>query len=162
MLVLKLWLLNKSSRLKYEKNSESVTVMFYAVFFKSTMFYGTFNSMNNFICQNKALQIANKIAPKWKIVLKQGEKFDYPVDPVKSVKTGRLPLASGDLTGLLSFLSFLKMEQYYKRLFRVGKKTWKLKTVPTIKLPIKSHQQNRKQKKGTHKYCSSCCSTITT
>ena len=76
--------------------------------------------------------------------MKQGEKVDYPVDPVKSVKTGRLPLASGDLTGLLSFLSFLKMEQYYKRLFRVGKKTWKLKTVPTIKLPIKSHQQNRK------------------
>ena len=39
------------------------------------------------------------------------------------------------------------MVQYYKRLFRVGKKTWKLKTVPTINLPINSHQKNEKQKR---------------
>ena len=44
-----------------------------------------------------------------------GEKFDYPVDPMKSVKTGRLLVALGELTGLLSFLPFLKMEQYYKK-----------------------------------------------
>ena len=42
-----------------------------------------------------------------KVVLKQGEKIDYSVGPMKSVKTGRLP---GELTGLLSFLLFLKME----------------------------------------------------
>ena len=43
------------------------------------------------------------------------EKFDYPVEPVKSVKTGRLPVAPGDLAGPLSFLHFLKIEQYYKK-----------------------------------------------
>ena len=50
-----------------------------------------------------------------KVVLKQGEKIDYSVGPMKSVKTGRLQVAPGDLTGLLSFLLFLKMEQYYKK-----------------------------------------------
>ena len=43
------------------------------------------------------------------------EKFYYPVDPVKSVKTGRLPVAPVEFTGLLSFLPFLKMEQYNKK-----------------------------------------------
>ena len=38
MLTLKLWLLNKSSQLKYEKNSQSVTIMFDSVFFKSAIF----------------------------------------------------------------------------------------------------------------------------
>ena len=86
--------------------------MFGSVFFKSTMFYGTFSSMNNFICQNKTLRIANEIVPKLKIVLKQGEKFHHPVELVKSAKTGRLPVAPGELTGLLSFLPLLKMKQY--------------------------------------------------
>ena len=49
VLVLKLWLLNKSPRLKYEKNSQSITVMFYSVLFRSTMFCGSFSNMNNFI-----------------------------------------------------------------------------------------------------------------
>ena len=44
-----------------------------------------------------------------------GEKFDYPLDPVKSVKIERLPVAPGELTDLLSFLPFLKMKQYYKK-----------------------------------------------
>ena len=79
--------------------------MFDSVFFKSTMFCGTFSSMNNYIWK----------IPKWKIVLVQGEKIDYQVDPVKSVKTGRLTVAPGKLTGLLSFLPFLQMEQYYKK-----------------------------------------------
>ena len=59
--------------------------------------------------------IITYVVPKWKIVLKQGEKFDYQVDPVKSVKTERLTVAPGELTGLLSFLLFLKMEQYHKK-----------------------------------------------
>ena len=46
--------------------------------------------------------------------MKQGEKIDYPVDPAKSV-VRRLPVAPGELPGLLSFLPFLKMEQYYKK-----------------------------------------------
>ena len=71
--------------------------------------------MNNFICQDKTLKIANEIVPKWKIVLEHEEKFDYPVDPVKSVKIGRLAVAPEELTSLLSFLSFLKMKRYYKK-----------------------------------------------
>ena len=94
-----------------KKNSQSVTLMFDSVFFKSAMFYSTFSSMNNFICQNKTLQIANEIVPKWKIVLKQGEKLDQPVELVKSVKTGRLPVAHRPM----SFLPFQKMKQYYKK-----------------------------------------------
>ena len=47
--------------------------------------------------------------------MKQREKFDYPVGPVKSVKTGKLSVALGELTGLLGFLPILKMEQYYKK-----------------------------------------------
>ena len=43
-----------------------------------------------------------------------GQKFNYLVDPVKSVKTGRLQVAPGELKGLLTFLPFLKIEQYYK------------------------------------------------
>ena len=74
-----------------------------------------------------------------------GENVDYPVDPVEWVKTGRPSVAPGESTGLLSFLSFLKMEQYYKN--AVYWKIWKLKTVPTINLPIKSHKQNEKQKR---------------
>ena len=66
---------------------------------------------------------------------------------MKSVKTGTLPVAPGELTDLLSFLPFPKLNSIAKRLFRLGKKTWKLKTVPTINLPIKSHQQNEKQKR---------------
>ena len=37
------------------------------------------------------------------------------VDPAKSIKASRLPVAPGELTGLLSFLPLLKMEQYYKK-----------------------------------------------
>ena len=47
-----------------EKTPKSVTVMFHSEFFKSTTFYGTFSSMNNFILQNKTLYIANEIVPK--------------------------------------------------------------------------------------------------
>ena len=74
-----------------------------------------------------------------------GEKIDYPLDPVKFIKTGRFKVAPRELTGLLSFLPFLTMEEYYKKdvsllNFRAGKNTLKLKAAPTINLPVKSHQ----------------------
>ena len=62
---------------------------------------------------------------------------------MKFIKTGKFQVALGELTGLLSFLPFLTMEKYYKKAvsslnFRAGKKTLKLKSGPTINLPIKS------------------------
>ena len=42
-------------------------------------------------------------------------RIKNPVDPAKSIKASRLPVAPGELTGLLSFLPLLKMEQYYKK-----------------------------------------------
>ena len=53
----------------------------------------------------------NALDSKWnssqmKVFLKQGEKIDYSVGPVKSVKSGWLLVAPGELTGLLSFSSF--------------------------------------------------------
>ena len=54
-------------------------------------------------------------------------------------------MALRELTGLLSFLTFLTIEKYYQKAvsllnFRPGKKTLKLKAAPAIYLPIKSHQ----------------------
>ena len=76
---------------------------------------------------------------------------------MKFVKTERFQMTSRELTGLLSFLPFLTMEKYYKKAvsllhLRARKKTLNLKTVHTIKLPIKSHPVKRKRKVA-HKYC---------
>ena len=54
-------------------------------------------------------------------------------------------MAPRELAGLLSFLPFLTMEKHNKKTvslldFSAGKKTLKLKAVPTINLPRKSHQ----------------------
>ena len=73
------------------------------------------------------------------------EKIDYLLEPVKFINTGRFRVVLRELAGLLSSLPFLTMAKYYKKVisllnFRAGKKTLKLKSVPTINLPIKSHR----------------------
>ena len=63
----------------------------------------------------------NALDSKWNIVLKYavsntGRKFelDFPIDPAKSVKTGRLLVALGELTHVC-WAFYLAMENCYKK-----------------------------------------------
>ena len=91
-----------------------------------------------------------------------GQKFNYLVDPVKSVKTGRLQVAPGELKGLLTFLPFLKIKQYYKNSVSNREENLEAKSCPFKKPANLVSPAKRKTKKATHKYCSSSCSTIIT
>ena len=69
-----------------KKTSTSYTVMHSSVFSYSAMFYGTFSSMNNFICQNNTLSKANQMVSKSRTALKHvasntGRKFLLPNTP---------------------------------------------------------------------------------
>ena len=69
-----------------KKTSISYTVMHSSVFSYSAMFYGTFSSMNNFICQNNTLSKANQMVSKSRTALKHvarntGRKFLLPSTP---------------------------------------------------------------------------------
>ena len=87
--------------------------------------------------------------------MKQGEKIDYPVDPAKSV-VRRLPVEPGELPGLLSFLPFLKMEQYQKKAAQSREENLKAENCPYDKPANQLSPAKRKTKKVTHKYCPSC------
>ena len=89
---------------------------------------------------------------KWQTI--PGEKLDYPVDLERFIKTGRLQVTPRELTGLVNFRSFLAGYNY-----KNGMNYYK-KPVPLITYQLVSPV--KRKKRATHKYCSSCCSTITT
>ena len=85
-----------------KKTSISYTVMHSSVFSYSAMFYGTFSSMNNFICQNNTLSKANQMVSKSRTALKHvarntGRKFLLPSTPGRTRRVDKsvefLPLS---------------------------------------------------------------------
>ena len=84
-----------------------------SVFSKSAVFYGTFSTTNNFVRQNKTLFLNRRFFWSTQLAI-LGEKPDYPVYLAKTIKTARLKVTPGGLAGLVSFFSFLTLENYSK------------------------------------------------